>query len=260
MANGLGLSINIREKRFAGLPNPLFVDLQIEVAGGAVLALIGPSGVGKSSLLRMVAGIDRDFSGRIEIDGVSAEKAVPPGFVFQDSRLLPWLSAADNILAVRAATRRSDAELWLERVGLKGNERALPRELSGGMQRRVALARALSVNPRLLLLDEPFVSLDRRLVTDLYVLFLDLVKGTSATAVLVTHLPEDAARLADRVIVLGGRPAHITADVIFEVPRDHRSGADVLRFSESLVTLSAHRLPARQGNDGLAWVARPSIV
>jgi NitT/TauT family transport system ATP-binding protein/sulfonate transport system ATP-binding protein len=239
VANGPRLSIDIREKRFASLPDPLFVDLAIEVAPGTVLALVGPSGVGKSSLLRMIAGIDRNFSGRIEIGGIAAAKAVPPGFVFQDSRLLPWLSATDNILAVRAATQRREAEQWLERVGLEGYERALPRELSGGMQRRVALARALSVNPRLLLLDEPFVSLDRRLIAGLQTLLGDLIAAERATAVLVTHLSEDAARLADRTILLGGRPARIVADVTFDTPRQSRTAADVLRLSTQLAGYSA---------------------
>jgi NitT/TauT family transport system ATP-binding protein/sulfonate transport system ATP-binding protein len=238
VANGPRLNIDIREKRFTSLPRPLFVELRIDVPAGTVLALVGPSGVGKSSLLRMIAGIDRDFSGRINIDGVAAAKAVPPGFVFQDSRLLPWLSAVDNIMAVRADTQRSDAVLWLQRVGLQGYERALPRELSGGMQRRVALARALSVNPRLLLLDEPFISLDRRLITDLQALFLDLIKVESATTLLVTHLSEDAARLADRTIVLGGRPARVVADLTFDTPRATRSPADVLRLSERLARYS----------------------
>jgi NitT/TauT family transport system ATP-binding protein/sulfonate transport system ATP-binding protein len=236
MANGPRLSIEIVEKRFASSSVPLFVDLKIEIAPGSVVALIGPSGVGKSSLLRLIADIDRDFSGRIEIDGTAAAKAPPPGFVFQDPRLLPWLNAAQNIRAVRRETSLAEARLWLGRVGLKGYEGALPRELSGGMQRRVALARALSVNSRLLLLDEPFVSLDRRLIADLLVVFMDLIKAENTTVVLVTHLPEDAARLADRTIILGGRPARIVADLTFDTSRYARSEADVLGISERLAS------------------------
>jgi NitT/TauT family transport system ATP-binding protein/sulfonate transport system ATP-binding protein len=234
MAIGPRVKVEIAEKRFAVLPQPLFAGLSIEVSAGSVVALVGASGVGKSSLLRMIAGIDNDYSGTISIDGIAAAEAPPAGFVFQDSRLLPWLSAIDNVLAVRAATGRTEAARWLSRVGLAGYEDALPQELSGGMQRRVALARALSVNSRLLLLDEPFVSLDRHLIGDLQALVLELIGAEGATAIMVTHLPEDAARLANRAIVLDGRPARILADLTFDVPLATRSAADVLRLSEEL--------------------------
>ena len=104
----------------------------------------------------MIAGIDNDYEGTIGIDGVPAADAQPAGFVFQDTRLLPWLTAEDNIRVVREATTSAEARELLARVGLAGYEKAYPHQLSGGMQRRAAIARAFSVNPRLLLLDEPF--------------------------------------------------------------------------------------------------------
>jgi NitT/TauT family transport system ATP-binding protein/sulfonate transport system ATP-binding protein len=239
VANGPDLKLEITEKRFAVLPQPLFADVRLDIAASSVVALVGPSGVGKSSLLRMIAGIDTDFSGTITIAGRPAAAAPPAGFVFQDPRLLPWLTMLDNILAIRPETRVADALKWLERVGLKGYEKAFPHELSGGMQRRVALARALSVNPRLLLLDEPFVSLDRHLVAGILSVFIDVIEAEKPTVVLVTHLPEDAARIADRAIVLDGRPARVIADLAFEVPRAERTAIEIVRLTELLASYSA---------------------
>lgn len=236
MADGPRLKIDIAGKRFPILPVPLLADFHLDIAPGQVVALVGPSGVGKSSLLRLVAGIDTDFDGSITIDGLEASAAPPAGFVFQDSRLLPWLSAIDNIRAVSDETTEGQARELLGRVGLSGYETAYPAQLSGGMQRRVALARAFSVNPRLLLLDEPFVSLDAHLVAGVQRVFLDLERDTHATAILVTHLPEDAARMADRAVVLAGMPARIVADIALSPERDLRNGADLARLSGTIVS------------------------
>lgn len=238
MADGPRLKLHIAQKRFPVLPAPLFVDFHLTIEPGQVLALVGPSGVGKSSILRLVAGIDTDFEGSISIDGIDAAAAPPAGFVFQDPRLLPWLSAVDNIRAVRAATTEEDARALLARVGLAGYEAAYPAQLSGGMQRRVALARAFSVNPRLLLLDEPFVSLDQHLVAGVQRVFMDLVRATHATAILVTHHPEDAARMADRAIVLRGLPARIVADLPLRPPRESRTEAEVRELAQAISNLA----------------------
>lgn len=207
MAHGPGLNIAIAEKRFPGADTPLFADFHLDIAPGSVVALHGPSGVGKSTLLRLIAGIDRDVTGRITVGGVSAHEAPPPGFVFQDPRLLPWLTARDNVRAADPAMTRQTADAALARVGLAAAADAWPHALSGGMQRRVALARALATNPHYLLLDEPFVSLDRALVTDMHDLLADITATSGATVLFASHLPDDAARLANRVITLAGRPA-----------------------------------------------------
>jgi NitT/TauT family transport system ATP-binding protein/sulfonate transport system ATP-binding protein len=235
MAPGPRVEIAVAAKRFAGDAPPLFAGLTIDIEPGSVLALLGRSGVGKSTLLRMIAGIDTSFIGTITIGGLPAAAAPPPGFVFQDSRLLPWLSALDNMLAVMPERNVAAAREWLARVGLADAEQALPHQLSGGMQRRVALARALAVNPKLLLLDEPFVSLDRQLVDDLHALFRTLIAAEQSTVILVSHLPEDAARLADRAVLIGGRPARVMGDRRLAIARDQRSARDILNLTEELV-------------------------
>ena len=235
MASGPAISLALQQMRFAGNERPLFGSLHIEVAPGEVLALIGPSGVGKTTLLRIVAGLERGFDGQVVVDGQRPEAAPPPGFVFQDARLLPWLDAAANLRAVRPDLTESEIAAQLNAVGLQGQGAAYPRQLSGGMQRRLGLARALSVNPRLLLLDEPFVSLDRAIVRDLQNLFLTLFKSGRPTVILVSHDSEDAARLADRVVLLAGRPAQVAANLNLKRQDADRGPADVARLVDTIL-------------------------
>lgn len=217
----------------------LFDGLSLTVASGEVVAVIGPSGVGKTTLLRMIGGLEQGFEGRVTVGGVPAARAETPGFVFQDARLLPWLSAADNIRAVAPGITEARLGALLAQVGLAGQEAAWPRQLSGGMQRRLGLARAISVNPRLLLLDEPFVSLDRAVVDDLQALFLSIFRAGRPTVVLVSHDAADAAQLADRVVILRGRPARIVADFALPQPAggagEARGRVEVARLVERIV-------------------------
>ncbi|QQA42170.1 ABC transporter ATP-binding protein [Pelagovum pacificum] len=232
MASGAALTIEIREKRFDVLPEPLFADFELEIAPSSVVALLGPSGIGKSTLLRMVAGVDTDFTGRITLDGVEAAAAAPPGFVFQDPRLLPWLDAVGNIRAAGPSVTETHARELLADMGLSGFEGALPHELSGGMQRRVGVARALAAEPGLLLLDEPFVSLDEALVQELQTLVLNVIDRRRPTVLLVSHAATDAARLGDRVVILSRDG--IAADITPDVPRSERSAEDRARIAQDL--------------------------
>jgi ABC-type nitrate/sulfonate/bicarbonate transport system ATPase subunit len=169
------------------------------------VCLIGPSGCGKTTLFSCLAGVENLNSGRIV--GLEGRKAA---VVFQEDRLLPWFSAAENIAAVLSGAkweRLREAELWLNRVGLGGEGEKLPAQLSGGMQRRVALARALAFHGDLLLLDEPFQRLDsenRNRMAEL------LLRGEeNRLRIFITHDPEDAARYADVTYVVAGPPLHV---------------------------------------------------
>lgn len=223
MATGPGLILSIDEKCYPGSAAPTLSCFKAEIARGSVTAILGPSGIGKSTLLRIIAGIDRDFSGYVTINGQPAAEAAPPGFLFQDPRLLPWLTTLDNVRTAGVGVSTEQAMVALGKTGLAGQASLYPHQLSGGMQRRAALARALALNAGLLLLDEPFVSLDRALVEEMYNLIASIAAADRPTMILVTHMAEDAARLADRVLVLSGTPAEIAADLALPQPRETRN-------------------------------------
>ena len=232
MATGAKLIADIKEKSFG--EEALFDGLRFEVPAGQVVALIGPSGVGKSTLLRMIGGIDPDYEGDILIDDLVPADAEVPGFVFQDPRLLPWETALGNLLAVKPDLADDEGRKLLVNVGLDAAENLRPGELSGGMQRRVALARALAVSSRLLLLDEPFVSIDRKLARELQALVASVVDRLGLAALLVTHDPYDAAVLADRVITLRGRPVRVVDDMALDTPRAARNADHVAAIVSEL--------------------------
>jgi ABC-type nitrate/sulfonate/bicarbonate transport system ATPase subunit len=183
----------------------LFEDLSFEMADGEVCAIVGSSGIGKSSLLQIVAGLDREFDGGI------TNLPQPVGYLFQSPRLLPWRTARQNLELV-LPEQPGQAAQWLAQVGLAGAEDVYPQRLSLGMARRVALARALAVQPKLLLLDEPFSSLDEETSRDMQNFVAAHVKKLRPTTLLVTHHWHEAAGLAQRVITLDGSPARIVDD------------------------------------------------
>jgi NitT/TauT family transport system ATP-binding protein len=203
-------------------------DVRLHVAAGELVSIVGPSGCGKSTLLRCVAGLLRPAEGRITLDGRAVE-GVPDNLavVFQDySRsLYPWLTVRDNVaLPLRRRgmdrrERRAAAGEALAQVGLAGAGGKHPGQLSGGMQQRVALARALAYQPRLLLMDEPFGSVDAQTREELEDLLLR-VRGASAgmTILLVTHDIDESVYVGDRVVVLGGAPGAVRADLPVELP------------------------------------------
>jgi NitT/TauT family transport system ATP-binding protein len=205
--------------------------LSFNVTDGEVVALIGPSGCGKSTLLRLLAGtipkmIPAQVEGSIKIKGASPE-TVPPGtmeMIFQEENLLPWRTTLSNVnlgQELLGKKNSSDqAEVILALVGLTGFERAFPRELSGGMKQRVALASALYTSPDVLLMDEPLGALDALTREEMWTLLEEIhQEKPSMTMVLVTHHVEEAVVLADKVIVMGRLPSEIIAIVDIEISR-----------------------------------------
>ena len=198
----------------SGQSAPVIADLLFALDEGETGALIGPSGCGKSTLMRILAGLDRNFEGSVHI---------PPhgrvGMVFQEPRLLPWRSLEDNVrLAAPHASEPEIAALF-NALGLSEHRTHFPGELSVGLARRAALARAFAVRPTLLLLDEPFVSLDAPLARQLQRDLARLVESRSVITVLVTHDVDEAIALADRIFVLSARPAHVVGEIQVRRPR-----------------------------------------
>lgn len=179
------------------------IDLRVERS--ETLALVGPSGVGKTSLLRIIAGLETRHVGQCDVAGKVA-------MVFQEPTLLPWRTLSEN-LCITTGISETEATAALAEVGLEARGDDYPNALSLGQQRRLSLARAFAVKPDLLLMDEPFVSLDPELVEEMMMLFLTLRRAHTVTTILVTHVVDEAKRLASRIVTLGGTPGVIAGDV-----------------------------------------------
>jgi NitT/TauT family transport system ATP-binding protein len=204
-------------------------DVTLRVAPGEFCSLIGPSGCGKSTLLRIVAALLPPSAGTVMVgreNATAARERRDLGFVFQDPILLPWRTALENVelpmqvaRALPAAERRARARALLELVGLAEFERATPAQLSGGMQRRVGIARALALEPRTLLLDEPFGALDEITRQRMNAELLRIWGQARTTALLVTHNVGEAVYLSDRVLVMASKPGRIVGEVPIDLPR-----------------------------------------
>ncbi|MGD8879170.1 MAG: ATP-binding cassette domain-containing protein [Methyloceanibacter sp.] len=211
-------------------------NLSLDLEPESMTVLMGPSGCGKTTLLRAVAGLDDDYTGEIDM---------PPharlGFMFQEPRLLPWRTVRQNIELVAAPDFTAEAlDSLAEAVGVAEMLPRYPQELSLGLARRAALARAFSTEPDLLLLDEPFVSLDERTADRLRRLLLDVWSARPTTAVMVTHNPREALQLADKLVVMAPRPTHVLAVESIDVPQAERDAAMI----EALHTDLSKRFPA----------------
>lgn len=239
------LDLHVQRKAYAG--KQVLSQVRLSLAAGEALALVGASGCGKSSLLRIVAGLDRDFEGQVLLDG--RVQHCPDGqdiaCVFQEPRLFPWLTVAQNIgfgVPHGLETRRI-AEL-LGEVGLSGYERALPKQLSGGQAQRVAIARALYTRPRLLLLDEPFSAVDAFTRIKLQALIATLARQHGSSLLLVTHDVEEAVLLSDRVLVMDGQQGRIARSVTVDLARPRQRSSAALAHLRHEVLEALHAVHA----------------
>ncbi|MGN6584222.1 MAG: ABC transporter ATP-binding protein [Rhizobiaceae bacterium] len=208
-----------------GAPVRALLPVDLNVAENDFITILGPSGCGKSTLLRIIAGLDHPSEGRVLLDGREVRGPGPDrGMVFQSYTLFPWLTVAENIAfglrekGVPEAQRKEIVANYVQRVGLKGFENHWPKQLSGGMQQRTAIARALANDPEILLLDEPFGALDNQTRGLMQELLLGIWEREKKTVLFVTHDIEEAIFMASRVIVMSARPGRIKSDVAVDLP------------------------------------------
>jgi NitT/TauT family transport system ATP-binding protein len=204
-------------------------NVSFSVGNDEFVCLVGPSGCGKSTMLRIIAGLEKVDSGKILFHGQSITKPTPKiAMVFQLFGLLPWKTALENVevplevLGMEKEKRRHIAEEYLNMVGLAGFENTYPHDLSGGMKQRVGIARALALKPDVLLMDEPFSSLDELTAKILRELVLDIWRNPTLptnTFIMVSHNVEEAVLMADRVIVMSPRPGKVVGEVKIDIPR-----------------------------------------
>ncbi len=236
-AGGLPLALDRVSKRFG--ERLVLAAVSLDVGPGAFVAVVGPSGCGKTTLLRIAGGLEAPSEGTATVGGDGGGVS----FCFQDARLLPWRTAEENVAlplelaGVGERERRARASVALAEVQLGGREGAMPSELSGGMRMRVALARALVTRPRLLLLDEPFGSLDEVTRQELDDALLSLWRASGATALLVTHSIAEAAYLAQEVVVLSRGPGRVVARCEVKLPVRGPEARATRAFQDQVVAL-----------------------
>ena len=228
------LPVMIRRKAFrssGGTEVPVLQDVFFRLPTHRFTCLVGPSGCGKTTTLRILLGLDTDYEG--EIDPAFSKDRVAA--VFQEPRLLPWRTLEQNIrLALPEELRDRPLDALLDSVGLAGLNDRFPAELSLGMARRVALARAFAINPTILVLDEPFVSLDETTAVRLRRLLIELWQSHPVTVLMVTHNIREAIVLADHIVVLSQRPAHVLGTADIPVPRAERTIDQVEKIGRRL--------------------------
>jgi ABC-type nitrate/sulfonate/bicarbonate transport system ATPase subunit len=218
------LSVHAVSKTFPGGTVALQAT-DLAVQENDFITILGPSGCGKSTLLRMVAGLDTPTAGRIALDGQPVQgPGADRGMVFQSYTLFPWLTVRENVCfglrekKMPLPEQHAIAQRFIDKVGLRGFESHYPKQLSGGMQQRTALARALANNPRILLMDEPFGALDHQTRELMQELLLTVWEGERKTVLFVTHDIDEAIFMGNRVVVMSARPGRIKCDLAVPLP------------------------------------------
>ena len=239
-----GFNINIRDKMFPlkvgnnEKKNVIFKNFDLKIPTGELLCIFGPSGCGKTTLLNIVAGLDNKFNGFIAYNKKISEEKI--SYLFQAPRLFPWLTAQENIEfpIKKEKNCKKISNNLLEKIGLKKFANSFPNKLSGGMQRRIALARAFSTNPEVLLLDEPFISLDNKIADQLRKLLISLWKQKKPIIIFVTHDLNEAIQLSDRILFLSNLPAKILLDYKIHIKRPRKINSAAVSSLKRLLSAS----------------------
>lgn len=216
-------------------------DFTLDIQPGTFVSLIGPSGCGKSTLLRLIGGLDRPSSGSIVLDGKEIKKpGSDRGFAFQGSNLFPWLTVEQNIsfgLKARHIYKdnKKDVQDFIDLIGLNGFEKSYPHQLSGGMNQRASLARALVGHPKVLLLDEPLGALDAFTRMNLQDEILEIWQKHSMTMIMVTHDVDEAIYMSDKVVVMSARPSKVESVIDIELPRPRARAQDTFQVYRSKI-------------------------
>ena len=229
MSAGSTLQASRVALRYPGAAQPVLADFDLDLAPGEIVSVLGPSGVGKSSLLRVLSGLQAPDAGTIAVDGAALDGVHPRlAIAFQNPALLPWLDLEGNVAfgldfkrqpQLSRAERQARVDRAIAEVGLSHDRHLRPAALSGGMAQRAALARCLARQPQVLLLDEPFGALDEVTRADMQALLVQIVADYRSAAVLVTHDIDEALLVSDRILLLGGAPARTIGEWRIDLPR-----------------------------------------
>lgn len=242
--NNIVLSIKHLKKNFEinGKTVEVLSDINLDIKKGEFISIVGSSGCGKSTLLKLITSLENITSGEIRIDDVPvtapSEKC---SMIFQESRLFPWLTVEQNVeftlgKEIPKSKQKEIAEKHIELVGLKGFEKAVPSQLSGGMQQRVSIARALATNPEILLLDEPFGALDAFTRIDMQEETLRIWEKEHTTMIIVTHDIDEAVYLSDRIVVLSSKPGVVKSIIPVKIKRPReRSSYDFMEIRRKVM-------------------------
>ncbi|TWX72027.1 ABC transporter ATP-binding protein [Colwellia demingiae] len=247
------LKVAIKDKYYANSEQAVLAQLDFTVKPGEFVAIIGPSGCGKSTLLNMISGLEScegqhlSYNQSAYQEGIANNKELHQlGYIFQQPRLMPWLTVRENIELILQPDQFHKIDGLLAQVGLENEGEYFPSQLSGGMQLRVSIARAFAINPQLLLLDEPFNSLDAPTAARLRQLLIDLCAQRGTTVIFVTHDLQEAIYLADRIIFMSDSPSTIVHQSIVDLPRPRKeSGVAELEWQAQLLVTYPQLLAGR---------------